>query len=229
VRYRLVDYLPDDPTDSEVRKRIWYALSRSDIEIPYASHNVYLTENTQARKLSRAERERERRLDLLGHVAIFAPLGKDERLHLCDAMHHTIFGAGETIMRFGAPGDSLYVLRAGEVSVRLVGGGIEREVARLGTRDFFGEMSLMTGEPRNATIVAVKDAECYVIDSAAIKQILHDNATLAGEIGRLLSQREMKNKIELEGMSAEAASRHADHERLLQRIKAFFGLAESDG
>jgi small-conductance mechanosensitive channel/CRP-like cAMP-binding protein len=225
VRYRLIDYQPDDPTDSEVRKRIWYALHRNDIEIPYASHNVFLTENTQARKTSRAERERERRLDLVEHVAIFAPLSPDDRQHLTDRMHHAVFGRGETIMRYGEPGDSLYVLRVGEVSVRLVADGLEREVARLQGGDFFGEMSLMTGAPRNATVVATKDAECYVIDRAAMEKILRDNATLAGEIGRLLSQREMKNKIELEGMSAEAASRHADHDKLLERIKAFFGLA----
>jgi small-conductance mechanosensitive channel/CRP-like cAMP-binding protein len=225
VRYRLIDFLPDDPTDSEVRKRIWYALNRNEIEIPYTSHNVFLTENTQARKQSRVERERERRLDLLEQVAIFAPLSKDDRLHVADGMHHTIFGRGETVMRVGEPGESLYVLRAGEVSVRLVADGLEKEVAQLKDGDFFGEMSFMTGEPRSATIVAVKDAECYVIDSTAMTKILHDNATLAGEIGRLLSQREMKNKIELEGLSAEAASRHADHERLLERIKSFFGLA----
>ena len=85
----------------------------------------------------------------------------------------------------------------------------------LGEGDFFGEMSLMTGEPRRATVVAKSDAECYVIDRALFQQILRNNATLADEIGKLLSEREMKNKIEREGLSAEAARKSTDHQALL--------------
>ena len=158
-------------------------------------------------------------------MAIFAPLSAEARVQLTERMRHAVYGRGETIIRAGDPGESLYVLRSGEVSVRLTRDGLEKEVALLHDGQFFGEMSLMTGAPRNATVVAVQDADCYVIDRAAMQQILHDNVGLAAEIGQLLSQREMKNKIELEGMSAEAAARHADHEKLLARIKSFFGLA----
>ena len=54
VRYRLVDYLPDDSTDSEVRKRIWYALHRENIEMPYPGHNVFMTELSAARAATKA-------------------------------------------------------------------------------------------------------------------------------------------------------------------------------
>jgi CRP-like cAMP-binding protein len=108
--------------------------------------------------------------------------------------------------------------------VRLVDGGLEKEVAVLGEGEFFGEMSLMTGEPRKATVVARADAECYVIDRALFQQILRNNAKLAEEIGKLLSEREMKNKIEREGLSAEAARKSTDHQALLHRIRSFFGL-----
>jgi len=86
-------------------------------------------------------------------------------------------------------------------------------------------MSLLTGEPLRATVVAKTDAECYVIDRALFQQILRNNARLAEEIGRLLSEREMKNKIEREGLSAEAARKSTDHQALLGRIKSFFGLS----
>jgi small-conductance mechanosensitive channel/CRP-like cAMP-binding protein len=225
VRYRLVDYLPDDPTDSEVRKRIWYALQRQNIEIPFTSSNVYVTTMTEERAQATAEEERTRRHDLVAQVPLFAPLSDVERQKLAASMRHATFGKGETVMRHGEPGQSLYVVRAGTVSVRLFADGMEREVATLGPGDFFGEMSLMTGEPRNATVVAATDVECYIIESPAMQQLLHDNKGLTAQIGRLLSQREMKNKIEREGMSAEAASKHVDHDRLLERIKSFFGLA----
>jgi small-conductance mechanosensitive channel/CRP-like cAMP-binding protein len=225
VRYRLVDYLPDDSTDSEVRKRIWYALHRENIEIPYPGFNVFTTELSAAREQSKSERERERRLELLGQVGILAPLDDGERVLVADGLRHVVFGGGETILRAGEPGDSLYVLRSGTVSVRLCADGLEREVAQLGPGDFFGEMSLLTGAPRRATVVAKGDAECYVIDRAAFQEILRRNGRLADQIGKLLSEREMRNKIEREGMSAEAARAHADHEALLDRIKDFFGLS----
>lgn len=224
VRYRLVDYLPDDRTDSAVRSRIWYALKRADLEIPYPGHNVFVTELNAARAQNKSDRERERRLQLLAQVGILAPLDDGERLHIADGLRHCVYGAGETILRAGEPGDSLFVLRAGQVSVRLAVDGLEKEVARLGPGDFFGEMSLLTGAPRRATVTALGDAECYVIDRALFAQLMERNGRLAEEIGKLLSEREMRNKIEREGLSAEAARAHADHQALLARIKSFFGL-----
>jgi small-conductance mechanosensitive channel/CRP-like cAMP-binding protein len=224
VRYRLVDYGPDDPTDSEVRKRIWYALHRENIEMPYPGYNVFMTEMSSARAATKADRERGRRLELLQTVGILAPLDDGARMHVADGLHHTVYGTGEVIMRVGEPGDSLYIIRGGTVSVRLDVDGLEKEVATLGEGDFFGEMSLMTGEPRHATVVAKSDAECYVIDRALFQQILRNNAKLADEIGKLLSEREMKNKIEREGLSAEAARKSTDHQALLHRIRSFFGL-----
>jgi small-conductance mechanosensitive channel/CRP-like cAMP-binding protein len=224
VRYRLVDYLPDDSTDSEVRKRIWYALHRENIEMPYPGFNVFMTEMSAARAASKADRERGRRLELLQTVGILSPLDEGARLAVADGLHHTVYGVGEVIMREGQAGDSLYILCSGSVSVRLGVDGLEKEVAVLGEGDFFGEMSLMTGEPRRATVVAKSDAECFVIDRALFQQILRNNAKLADEIGKLLSEREMKNKIEREGLSAEAARKSTDHQALLHRIRSFFGL-----
>jgi CRP-like cAMP-binding protein len=225
VRYRLVDYVPDDPTDSEVRKRIWYALHRENVEMPYPGYNVFLTELNAARAQSKAERERAQRLELLARVGILSPLDDDERLRVADGLHHVVFGAGEVILREGEAGDSLFVLRSGEVNVRIGVDGLEKEVAHLGVGEFFGEMSLMTGEPRRATVVAKSDVECYVIDRALFQKILQGNAGLADKIGRLLSEREMKNKIEREGLSAEAARAHADHQGLAARIRSIFGLS----
>jgi small-conductance mechanosensitive channel/CRP-like cAMP-binding protein len=225
VRYRLVDYLPDDSTNSEVRKRIWYALHRENIEMPYPGLNVFTTELTAARAQGKAERERASRVALLGRVGILAPLGERARLDMAEGLRQVVYGAGEMIVRAGERGDALYVVRAGAVGVRIGVGSLEREVATLGEGEFFGEMGLMTGDPRRATVVAKSDVECYVIDRALFQEILHANPALADEIGKLLSEREMRNKIEREGMSAEAARAHADHQALLSRIRSFFGLS----
>ena len=158
-------------------------------------------------------------------VGILAPLDDRARVAVSDGLHHVVYGAGEVIIKAGDPGDSLFVIREGEVSVKIAADGLEKEVATLGEGEFFGEMSLLTGEPRRATVVAKNDAECYVIDRGSFQRILRENSKLADEIGKLLSEREMKNKIEREGLSAEAARANTDHQALLTRIRSFFGLS----
>jgi small-conductance mechanosensitive channel/CRP-like cAMP-binding protein len=224
VRYRLIDFRPDDPTDSAVRTRIWYTLHRASLEMPYPAHNVFVTELDAARDQRKGEAEHRCRLDALKQVHFLAPLDDSERAHLADGLRHEVYGPGEAIIRAGAPGDSLYLMRSGEVLVKIGGNGLEREVATLQAGDFFGEMSLMTGEPRRATVVAKGDAECYVVDRALFQNILQRKESLVGEIGRLLHQREMELKGEQAGLSADAAARAHAQSALLGRIKSFFGL-----
>jgi CRP-like cAMP-binding protein len=224
VRYRLIDFLPDDPTDSEVRKRIWYALSRHGLEIPYPSRNIYVTELDAARDQAQAQKELVRRRDSLARVDLFRPLSDDERQHLVDGMRRMVFGGGELILRAGDPGDSLYLIRSGQVAVRIGVDGLEKDVAVLGEGQFFGEASLLTGEPRRATVVAKSDAECYVIDRELFQHVMKNNASLAEQIGKLLAERMRDTSVKREGLSAEAARLH-EHQAILGRIKSFFGLS----
>jgi small-conductance mechanosensitive channel/CRP-like cAMP-binding protein len=226
VRYRLVDYGPDDPTDSEVRKRIWYALHRAQIEISYPGHNVFVTQLDHARELSKEEHEQERRMAALGRVSFFAPLSDQERRQLVLAMHPLVFGQGETILRAGEAGDSLYLVRSGRVAVQAAAGGIQRTVARIGEGDFFGEMGLLTGEPRRATVVAESEAvECYVIDRGMFQQLLQKKPGLADEIGALLIERVKEMQGWQRELMDEAMRHHLDKSlSLVDRIKQFFGI-----
>jgi small-conductance mechanosensitive channel/CRP-like cAMP-binding protein len=224
VRYRLVDYLPDDPTDSEVRKRIWYSLARHGIEIPFPAHNVVVTQQ-EASRTRKSERELRVRMDALHKVTIFAPLDEPEREKLAHTLRHEVYGRGEVILRVGDPGDSLYVIRLGEVAVKIGHDGLEKEVARLRGGEFFGEMSLLTGAKRAATVVAVTDAECFVVDRAAFQEILQSKGSLAAEIATLLHARERALHGNQAELSAEAAARLArEQQDLFARIKSFFGV-----
>src|SRR6185503_6861686 len=106
-------------------------------------------------------REHQDRLSVLKRIEIFAPLDDSHREVLAQGIRSVNFAGGEAIIRQGEPGDSLYVLKEGEVAIRVAVDGAEREVAKLKTGDFFGEMSLMTGEPRRATVAATGDVACY--------------------------------------------------------------------
>jgi CRP-like cAMP-binding protein len=225
VRYRLVNTLPDDVSDSEMRKRIWYALHRHDIEIPFPAMNVFLTELNQERKQRKSDKELRRRLSALAMVNIFAPLSDEERGQLAAALRHEIFGQGEVILNAGESGDSIYLIRNGLVSVQIEGapGKGRTEVAMLREGAFFGEMSLMTGEPRSATVVAKEDTDCYVLDHASFQEVLLKKEGLAQEISRLLAERGQGLQLKREGISA-AQEVEQHQQALLSRIRQFFGL-----
>jgi CRP-like cAMP-binding protein len=223
VRYRLCDYQPDDGTDSEVRKRIWYALHRHEIEIPYPGHNIFVTELNQARVESKSEKETRRRLDALSLVHIFDPLSSDEKQHLAAGLRHEVFAQGEVILRVGEAGDSLYLVRDGMVSVQICADdGCPTELAVLRDGAFFGEMSLLTGSPRAATVVARQDTDCYVIDSTLFQQVIAKNDSLAHEISHILAARAAELAHKREGLHADKAP--PTQQDLLGRIKKFFGL-----
>jgi small-conductance mechanosensitive channel/CRP-like cAMP-binding protein len=224
VRYRLVDYLPDDPTDSEVRKRIWYALHRNHIEMPYPGFNLFLTQLDAERAANKSEKDMQRRLHAIDGVSFFAPLAPPEREQAADGLVHRVYGAGEVLIRAGAEAHDLYILASGDAAVKIGVNGLEKELAALKGGDFFGEMSLMTGAPRSATVVAKSDVDCYVLNKAIFKQLLEKNPSLLGQVGKLFSEREVNLKMERDGLSAAAARQHVEKQDLVARIKDFFGI-----
>ncbi len=230
VRYRLTDLRQDDTTDSEVRKRIWYALRRNGIEIPYPSRNIFVTELNKEREEAKWHKEHVRRLQALQRVGIFGPLAEEHLEHLADGCQVEVFGAGETILRQGAPGDSLFVIRRGSVAVRVTIDQTEHEVALLTEGQLFGEMSLMTGEARAATVVAKTDAECYVIDRALFQEVIGRRTTLVNDISEILTSRQQELIGEVAHIDAEVAkAREAQKKDLIGRIKSFFSMGAGSG
>ena len=91
--------------------------------------------------------EAKRRLDAVDHVALFASLPDDDRAWIARKFRPFPVARGELLARQGEDADWLYVVTSGEVSVRVRAESQEKELARLGPGAFFGEMSLLTGEP----------------------------------------------------------------------------------
>ena len=121
------------------------------------------------------------------------------------------------------------MISVGEVGVHVaVEGGLEREVARLNAGSFFGEMSLMTGERRTATVLASTDVECYRLDKAAFEEIIRRRPEMAGEVAEILARRKVQLASVKENLDAEAQARRlaAARSDLAGRIRDFFGLNE---
>ncbi len=229
VRYWLTDLAVDDATDSVVRTRVYFALKRAGIPLSMPAHAVFLTEESSEREQRKVQEERERRLKALGKVEILRPLPEEEREFLAESLHYAPFAAGEVLTRQGAEGHYLYLVLEGEVSVRVTADGVlEREVARLKAGDFFGEMSLMTGERRSATVVAEAGVECFRLDKSAFESILRRRPEVAEPVAEVLARRRLELAAVREGLDQEAQSRRlaAAKVDLLARIREFFGLEQ---
>ncbi len=227
LRYWLTDLAVDDPTDSAMRTRIYFALKRANIPLSIPAHALFVTQDSDERRSHKEHTEQQRRLAALGSIELFDGLGAADRATLADALRPAPFTAGEVMTRQGAEAHWLYVIVRGEAAVRVAEGDIEREVARLRDGDFFGEMSLMTGAPRSATVVAVSDVECFRLDKGAFQAILERHPDLAEQVAEVLARRRMGLEAVREGLDAAARERRlAETSRdMLGRIRSFFGLA----
>jgi small-conductance mechanosensitive channel/CRP-like cAMP-binding protein len=226
VRYWLTDIAVDDPTDSVIRTRLYFALRRAGVPLSMPAHAVFLTEDSTARKQDKSRAESDRRLRALHTVELFADLSEDERAHLAEHLRYAPFAQGETMTRQGAEAHWLYMIVGGEVSIRVAGDGGEREVARLRAGDFFGEMSLLTGERRTATVVALSPVECYRLDKAAFQELLVARPEVTEHIADVLAKRRTELTAARDDLDHEAKRERMRITRtdLVGKIRNFFAL-----
>jgi small-conductance mechanosensitive channel len=227
VRYWLTDLAVDDPTDSEVRTRIYFALRRARIPLSLPAQSVFLTDE-QRRAEQESKRDHERRLAAVHAIGLFKALSEEDLGKLATSLRYSPFTVGETLTKQGAEAHWLYTVVDGRVSVRVNSEGVDHEVAQLGPGDFFGEMSLLTGAPRTATVVALTDVECFRLDKPAFTQFMQTRPELAVNIAEILAERQTGLDVARHDADEEArAQRIASTKRdLLNKVRDFFGLDE---
>jgi small-conductance mechanosensitive channel/CRP-like cAMP-binding protein len=234
VRYWLTDLAADDPTNSRVRTRIYTALRRAGIPLAVPAQTMFLEVQDETRLERRTKRKVDERLESLKGVSLFRHLTEDELETLAAGMSHVIYTAGEVITRQGAVAHWLYVLTSGKVQIRANvdpdGDGPApsqaKVVATLEAPDFFGEMGLMTGEPRMADVVAMTDVDCFRLGKQTFEHVVVERPEMANELSETLAARRVNLIAVRDGLDATARmSRHAsERDRILDGIKGFFGL-----
>lgn len=224
VRYRLGDYMPTDNTNSEVRGRLWYAMHRAGLEMPYPIHTVHLTEVTADTIAAEKKRERDKREKTLRKLALFRMLSDEERAALAAGLKYVMYAAGESVLQEGEPGDSVYLILHGAVQVRIGQGEHAKEISTLSEGQFVGEMSLLTGEPRQATVVALRDTEFYVLSADVLRPLFDAKPDLVELFSVELAGRQIELAGQREGLSEQRSHSEA-RTQLGQRIRRFFGLA----
>lgn len=223
LRYWLTDALADDPTDSAVRVHVYAALQREGWRFAPPAMDISVTTENAEREHQQREHELALRRKTLRRIELFAQLSDEEVTHLARSLTYAQFARGDVMTRQGAVAHWLYVLINGEAEVWYEGQGQPRRLlTTLPAGRVFGEMGLMTGEPRRATVTARTDAECYRIDKKNFEQIMQSRPEMAEEFAHILTER---NKQLVAVQAEKQPVDHAQqHEKILANIRRFFRL-----
>lgn len=227
LRYWLTDLAHDDVVDSAVRTRLFFALRRAGIELSMPARAIFLTQESDERKTRKAKRRRADRMEALARVDLFCALDEDELAQLADKLLFAPFASGEVLTREGDADHDLFLIASGRVGVRVGVGGTERQVAELGAGAFFGELSLMTGDPRSATTVALGDTVCYRLPRSAVEGLLERRPELAETLAETLARRQSELDSVREDLHHDRRRRDTQAEEkqhMLDRIRGFFGI-----
>ena len=224
IRYWLHDPWHGDATDSAVRIHALAALARNGMKLGAAFEEQFLIRDDEQQRLALQAADLERRVRALAQVDLFAALSDAERAALAPHLRYAPFVAGDVMTRQGAVAHWLYLVIAGEADVSVEGSGGRTRVGSLGAGDIFGEMGMLTGEPRTATVTARTDTICYRLDKAGFESIIRGRPDIAEAVSRVLAERRARLEGELSSLRPSAGAHHPTD--ILERVRRFFGLPE---
>ncbi|HEU5247220.1 MAG TPA: cyclic nucleotide-binding domain-containing protein [Candidatus Udaeobacter sp.] len=223
IKFYMGNHSRINEINDAVRTNVWYALKRQGITIPFPIRTLHL----QRKAVASMQEEFEEARAILRSEALFECLSDEQIDSLVQQSRVSHFGRGERVIREGAEGDSMFVLLRGAAEVSISKNGSSIPVASLKAPDCFGEMSLLTGERRTATVRAETDCQVMEIGKPVMAEVLRASPDCLERLSELLAKR----KLETEGLLKEAAS-HSQNERkereyratFLRRLRTFFEL-----
>jgi len=217
VKYFTRDYSRRERIDADIRKAVWYTFQRNAISFatPIHSYQQYTPPAASTAQLAPGEL-----LERLQQVELLKPLSAEALETLAGAARVHFYSRGETILRHGDAGDSMFIVHDGTVSIRISDDSEMgwHEVTQLGAGTVFGEMALLTGETRAADVVAVTDVKAIEIVKESLQPILHGHPELA----TALSAKMMERQGVLDSLRADEVEE--EESTILSRIRAYFGL-----
>ena len=222
------DFASEGKTRAEILCNLWYRFRRDKIKIPYPVQEEWQIMPSEVIESKRHERASEEMAiaSMLGKIDIFAKLSPETRQDLTKRISILEFGPGEDIVVQGGEPGPMYIIKEGQCSVLVShdDGAQKLEVARLKSVQFFGEMSVLTGAPRTATVRTVTHVICYEIEKEDMKAIFSNNVEALSRVSEILAEREAKLSAHKSKMEEEAALNAASQNQLMSKIKSFLGL-----
>src|SRR5205085_3189062 len=224
IKFYMGNHARINEINDAVRTSVWYELKRQRINIPYPIRTLQL----ERRAPTPVPEGHEEARAILRGEPLFQCLSDTQIDNLVKQSHLDHFGRGERVIEEGAEGDSMFILLRGAAEVSVSKNGSTIPVATLRSGDCFGEMSLLTGEKRSATVRA--EGDCYVMEISkdVMGEVIRESPDCLKQLSELLAKR----KMETEGILKDLASSSADHAAkqreytatFLKRLKTFFAL-----
>lgn len=221
IKFPIGDFAQRDVIESMMRTYIWHAFARKGIEIPFPQRVVHKTVDTGG--VSKTEAV-ERIIAQLAAVDFLAMMDGKQLDVLAQEARWEAYLPGERVVRQSEPGEVLYVIVSGNADVRLEQGGLSSTVTTLGSGQFFGEMSLLTGEPRTATVSAATELLLIAVGKDALMKVVQDDRRLLERIGEVVARRQATTAAAKAQLSRDVAAKSTvTHTRsLIERIQKFF-------
>lgn len=242
VCYRLffwsAEYQHRRPIEGAVQNRIWYEFQRRGVRIPLPLSEIGAVAAAAFRPPEGGTpADLERMSGMLVHsefgrmMARAGGTSEAEGPLLSDAFLRSLrrlrYMRGEVVFRQGEAGDSCYVILSGRAAGRIDHRGVSAsQEFELPTGALFGEMSLMTGLPRTATILAASELELAEIPREALAEALRSRPGLPEGLAEMISLREAGNAEALARLAAADAGKVADSlkkESLMRRFLRLIG------
>jgi small-conductance mechanosensitive channel len=219
IQYNLHFFIEEYGSVLKVRDavldRVWYAVMRAGQSFPYPHREVIRKEAAPPFRIGEdAIREHLRRIDIL------APLGEEDLDLLARNVRLRVYGKGERVVRQGEEGGSLFIVLRGGLEVRLDG----RKVGELSGGEFFGEMSLLTGENRSATVVAATEVRLIEVSKEALSPVISSHPSILAGLSESLERR-LDQLAAARRAGAEEAEPTLPRDAIRRKLMRFFGIS----
>lgn len=228
LRFWIEDFSLYPAIESSVMEKIWYRFKRDKIQIPFPIRDIYY------HKPETREEEVRKIIKFLKKIYFLQNLTDEEYLSLAKKIKTEIASEDEIIFNQGDPGNTFYIIKSGQVRVTVRNVCGETALERvLSSGDFFGEMSLLTGEPRSAAVKALEDAEVFVLEKEDYRELLEAKPEIKEEISKVLAEHQIRTaksleeceKTNLTDLSIEEKEEvESLSKQILTKIKKFFSV-----
>src|ERR1043166_609441 len=223
IKFSMGNHQAFNEVSDAIRTNIWYEFKRQRITIPFPIRTLHME---RRHRQSVPEGHAEAQAILRGEP-LFDCLNDAQLDNVLHSAQFHRYGRGESIIQEGSEGSTMFIMLRGSANVSVLRNGTGIRLGVLRSGDCFGEMSLLTGEPRSATIRAEADCEVLEIGQEAMAEVLNESPQCLTQLSELLAKR----KLESEGIVKGALQPHDQGTRereyratFLQRLRAVFEL-----
>lgn len=227
VRFWLTDHRLYNTAADSVRTNIWYALRRQHIKLPFPIRTVQIERARKSKSEQLAEANGST-LNILREQTLFQGLREENLRFLIEQSPDHYYGRGEAIIREGEEGASMFMLIRGEAGVSVMANGQSTRVATLRDGECFGEMSLLTGVKRSASVMAITDCEVLEVTKGVFAEVIQREADLLPRLSVLLASRQMETEGILQSRAHPpeivAAKEREYRAGFLNKLRSFFEL-----